>query len=109
LRSHHSLPLRYSAGDLVQWENSQLTVIGVGRHRLWLQKSSNGKSLSSLSSLVSSHLITTAAVGDVLGFTRDTLHQLISKNALRLLKKTNFFKTTLKCFSSSPLSTLPPP
>lgn len=35
--------IRYSAGDILQWENSQLTVIGVGKHRMWLQKNSNGK------------------------------------------------------------------
>lgn len=43
--SRFLIPCRYSIGDLLQWENSQLTVIGVGRHRLWLQKSSNGRFL----------------------------------------------------------------
>lgn len=75
----------------MQWENSQLTVIGVGRHRLWLQKISNGN--FEYTSYPEVYHIS----GDMVGFTRDTLHQLNSKNALRLLKKTNLFKTTIKC------------
>lgn len=48
--------------------------------------------------------------GDPIGFTRDTLQQLNSKNALRLIKKTNLFKTTIKRESdlSSHLSLIRP-
>lgn len=35
-------------------------------------------------------------VGEVIGFSRDTLHQLNSKNSLRLIKKSNMFKASLK-------------
>jgi hypothetical protein len=59
---------------------------------LWLQKSSNGE-LADISRLI--------FPGDLIGFTRDTLQQLNSKNALRLIKKTNLFKTTIKRESCS--------
>ena len=58
---------RYCPGDLVQWEQHQFVVLGVGRHRLWFQKTSGN--------------------GDVIGFTKEFLHALHVKNSIRLVKK----------------------
>jgi hypothetical protein len=58
---------RYCPGDLIQWEQHQFVVLGVGRHRLWVQKTSGN--------------------GEVTGFTKEALHTLHIKNAIRLVKK----------------------
>jgi len=58
---------RYCPGDLIQWEQHQFVVLGVGRHQLWFQKTSGS--------------------GEVIGFTEESLHALHIKNAIRLVKK----------------------
>ena len=58
---------RYCPGDLIQWEQHQFVVLGVGRHQLWIQKTSEN--------------------GEVIGFTKELLHTLHVKNAIRLVKK----------------------
>ena len=58
---------RYCPGDLIQWEQVQYVVLGVGRHQLWFQKTSGN--------------------GEVVGFTKEILLSMQAKNAIRLVKK----------------------
>ena len=56
---------RYGPGDILLWEQTPVCVVGVAKHRLWIQK---------------------LETGDYVGFTRDSIQLMHLKNSLRILR-----------------------